>query len=66
MAYGGSQVRGQIGAAAVSLRHRHSNTGSEPHLRPTPQLTALPDPNPLSKAKDRTCVLMDTSRIHYH
>ena len=22
--------------------------------------------NPLSKARDRTCVLMDTSQIHFH
>ena len=31
-AYGGSQARGRIGAAAASLCHSHSNTGSEPHL----------------------------------
>ena len=29
-AYGGSQARGLIGAVASSLRHSHSNTGSEP------------------------------------
>ena len=28
-AYGGSQVRGLIGAAAAGLRHNHSNTGSK-------------------------------------
>jgi len=33
----------QIGAVAASLRQSHSNLGSEPHLRPTPQLTATPD-----------------------
>ena len=43
-AYGGSQARGQIGAAASDLHHSHSNMGSEPHLRPTPQLTATLDP----------------------
>ena len=43
-AYGSSQARGQIGATAASLHHSHSNTGSKPHLRPTPQLTAMPDP----------------------
>ena len=43
-AYGGSQARGQIGAAAAGLRHSHSHTRSEPHLQPTPQLTATPDP----------------------
>ena len=43
-AYGGSQARGQIGAVATSLRHSHSNAGSRPHLRPTPQLMATLDP----------------------
>ena len=41
-AYGVSQARGQIGAIAVS--HSHSNAGSEPHLRPTVQLKAMPNP----------------------
>ena len=44
MAYGGSQARGRIGAIAASLRQSHSNVGSEPCLRPTPQLTATLDP----------------------
>jgi len=43
-AYGGSQARGLIGAAATGLHHSHSNAGSEPRLRPTPQLMAMPDP----------------------
>ena len=65
MAYEGSQARGLIGAIAAGL-----------HLA-----TAMPDPshvcdlhqssqqcqilNPLSEARDRTCVLMDASRIRY-
>ena len=44
LAYGGSQARGQIRAVSTSLRHSHSNVRSEPHLWPTPQLTATPDP----------------------
>ena len=32
------------GAVFACLRHSHSNTGSEPCLQPTPQLTAMPDP----------------------
>ena len=44
MAYGGSQARGLIGAVDTDLHRRHSNTGSEPHLQTTPQLTAMPDP----------------------
>ena len=44
VAYGGSQARGLIGAVAASLHHSLSYKGSEPRLRPTPQLTAMPDP----------------------
>ena len=36
----GSQIR----TTAASLHHSHSNLGSEPHLWPTPQLMAMPDP----------------------
>ena len=43
VAYGGSQARGLVGAIAASLHHSHSNAGSEPHLWPTPQLTATPE-----------------------
>ena len=41
-AYGGS--RGLIKALAAGLHQSHSNLGSKPHLRPTPQLTATLDP----------------------
>ena len=44
MAYGGSQARGQSGAVAAGLYHSSR------------QRWIL---NPLSKARDRTCVLMD-------
>ena len=44
VAYGGSQARGVIRATAVSLRQSQSNARFEQHLRPTPQLTATPDP----------------------
>ena len=44
--YGSSQARGWIGAAASSLHHSHGNTGSKPCLWPTPQLAAMPDPQP--------------------
>ena len=36
------QAKGQIEAAAADLHHNHSNTRSEPHLQPTPQLVAMP------------------------
>ena len=38
-----SQARGQIRATVASLCHSHSNIGSGPRLRPTPQLIATPD-----------------------
>ena len=38
--YGGSQTSGPIGAVAASLCQSHNNSGSEPRLQPTPQLTA--------------------------
>ena len=31
-AYGSSQARGQIRAAAADLHHGHSNVGSKPHV----------------------------------
>ena len=40
----GSQARGPIRAVAASLHQSHSNMGSKPHLQPTPQLMATPDP----------------------
>ena len=42
-AYGVSQARGQIRAVAARLHHSHSNLGSEPRLRATLQLMAMPD-----------------------
>ena len=41
-AYGGSQARVLIRAVAAGLHH--SNARSEPHLWPTPQFMAMPDP----------------------
>ena len=60
-AYGCSQARGRIGTAATSPHNGHSNSGSEPHLRPTPQLMATPIPNPLSRARDRALLRFATS-----
>ena len=59
-AYGGSQARSQIGAIAASLHYSHSNSGSEPRLRPTAHSNA----GSLTH-RDRICVLMDTSQIHF-
>ena len=43
-AYGSSSSRDWIGAAAAGLCHSHSNTRSEAHLWPTPQLEMTLDP----------------------
>ena len=51
MAYGSSQARNRIGAAAAGLRHSHSTTGSKTHLRATPQLQQRWILNPLSGIK---------------
>ena len=54
-AYGGSQTRGRIRTISACLYHSHSNTGSEPCLRPTPQL----------RTRDQNCILMNTSQIGF-
>ena len=50
-AYGGSQARGRIRATAAGLHHSHSRVGSEPHLQPTPQFMAMPDPSPTEQGQ---------------
>ena len=42
VAPGSSQARGRIRATASGLHHSHAR--SKPHLQPTPQLMAMPDP----------------------
>ena len=54
--YGSSQERSQIGAATAGLCHSDGNTGSEPHLRPTPQLVAMP-----GESRDQAHILMETT-----
>ena len=51
-AYGGSQVRGLIGAVAPGLHQSHSNAGSKLCQRPTPQLVARPDPQPTEQGQE--------------
>ena len=64
-AYGNSQARGQIRAAAASLYHNPTNAESELCLQTTSQIMVTPDLNPLGKARDQTHILMDTSQVHY-
>ena len=64
-AYRNSQARGWIRADS------HSNARSKLPWWPPPQLIAHSSQqhrilNPLSKARDWTCVLMDTAWVHYH
>ena len=40
-----------IVAVAADLRQSHSNAGSEPRLQPTPQLTAMLDPQPTEQGQ---------------
>ena len=64
-AYGGSQARGPIRAAAAGLHHSHShsNSGSEPCLQSILWLMATPDPQPTEQGQDWTHILLDPSRI---
>ena len=64
LAYGVSQARDQIGTVAAGIRHSHSNTDSELHLQLPAYTTAHGILNPLSKARDWTCILMDACQIH--
>ena len=65
MAYRSSQARGGIRAVAAGLHQSYSNMGSEPRLRPTPQLMAMLDPPP-TEIGDQTHLLMDASQVCYH
>lgn len=53
-----------IRAAATHLHHSKSNTRSNLHLQPTPQQRWIL--NPLSEARDPTCIFMDTGQVHNH
>ena len=57
-AYGSSQARGQIGAAAASLHNSHSNPG---HLHCSLQPRKIL--NPLSELRDQTPILTDSNRV---
>ena len=59
---GSSPARGRIRAIAAHLHHSHSQTVC--HLHHSSWQCQIPDP--LSKARDRTHIFMDTSRIYFH
>ena len=64
-AYRGSHARDLIGAVDAGPHHNYSKAGSEPHLWPTPQLTATPILNPLSQAREQTRILLVPSQIRF-
>ena len=49
--YGNSQARDQIRAAGAGLNHSYSNARSSPHLTPTLQIMATPDPYPTEQGQ---------------
>ena len=79
MAYRNSQARGPVGASAANLCRGHSNVGSVSVIYTTATATQDLGPscdlhpssrqhwilNPLSEARDRTSILMDTSWINF-
>ena len=62
-AYGGCQTSGRIGAVAAGHSHNHSHRGSNLHLWPTPQLMAMPDPQPTAGGQGSNLHPWDTSWI---
>ena len=63
MAYVGSQARGRIRAEAAGLHH--DSMGSEPCLRPTPQLTAMLDHRPTERGQGLNPHPHGYSQIHF-
>ena len=62
-----TQARSWIRATAAGLLHGHSNLGSEPtSVTYTTAHSNNGILNPVSEARDQTCILMDTSRICFH
>ena len=65
-AYGNSQTRGQIRAAATGLHHSHSNENPSHVFNLCHSSWWRWTLNPLSGTRDQTWVFMDTSWVHYH
>ena len=66
VAYGGPQARGRIRATAAGPPHSHSNAESKLPATYTTAHDQRRILNPLSEARDGTCVLMDASQIRFH
>ena len=65
LAYGSSQARGRIGATSANLCRSHSNGDPSRICDLHHSSWQLWIPNPLSKARDQTCILRDTSQVHF-
>ena len=65
MAYRNSQVRGKIRAIAAGLHQSPRNSGSKPCQPHTPSSWQCQIPDPLSKARNQTHILMDTSQLRF-
>ena len=65
MAYGGSQARGRIRAAAASLHHshKHGELSRVCDLQYNSQQCRVL--NPRSEARDQTFILMDISQVSF-
>ena len=61
MACGSSQSRGRTGAAAAGLCQSHRNSSHVCNLHHSSQQCWIP--NPLSRARNRTCILLDTTWV---
>ena len=58
-AYGNSQARGRIRAAAAGLHHSYSNVGSMSVCNLCCSLLQRWIPNPPSKARDQACIFTE-------
>ena len=65
VAYGSSQAKDRIIAAAAGLHHSQSHARSKSHLQPIPQLVATPDLWPIDQSQGSNPHLRDTSRIRF-
>ena len=62
----GSQARSQMKAVAADLHHTTAKSDLSQVCKQHYSSWQCQILNPLSKAKDWTCVLMDPSQIHFH
>ena len=66
MACRGSQARGQIRVIAAGLYHSHMMLDLSHICNQHHSFRQCRSLNPLSKARDRICILMDTNQICFH